>query len=50
MVETTAGRVIFNEVIPEEIGFINEVIDRKSSAVWSTPCTVGLVPQALQKC
>ena len=30
LVETTAGRVIFNEVIPEEIGFINEVIDRKS--------------------
>jgi len=30
LVETTAGRVVFNEVIPEEIGFINEVIDRRS--------------------
>jgi DNA-directed RNA polymerase subunit beta' len=30
LIETTPGRVIFNEVIPEEIGFINEVIDRNS--------------------
>jgi hypothetical protein len=29
LVKTTAGRVIFNEVIPDEIGFINEVIDRE---------------------
>ncbi|MGH2625304.1 MAG: DNA-directed RNA polymerase subunit beta', partial [Anaerolineales bacterium] len=29
IVETTIGRVIFNEAIPEELRFINEVCDRK---------------------
>src|SRR5579884_3689622 len=28
-IETTVGRVIFNEAIPEELRFINEVCDRK---------------------
>jgi DNA-directed RNA polymerase subunit beta' len=28
--ETTVGRVIFNDVIPKELGYINEVIDRPS--------------------
>ena len=28
--ETTAGRIFFNEVLPEELGFYNEVIDRKA--------------------
>ncbi len=28
-IETCVGRCIFNEVIPEKLGFINEVIDRK---------------------
>jgi DNA-directed RNA polymerase subunit beta' len=28
-VETTAGRVLFNEVVPRELGFINETMDRK---------------------
>src|SRR5206468_7659493 len=26
---TTAGRVLFNEVVPQELGFINEVMDKK---------------------
>ena len=30
LVETTPGRVFFNEVLPPEMGFVNEVIDRKS--------------------
>jgi len=29
-VVTTAGRVMFNEVVPKELGFINETMDKKS--------------------
>ena len=30
IVETTAGRVLFNEVVPEAAGYINEVLTKKS--------------------
>ncbi|MBE0653039.1 MAG: DNA-directed RNA polymerase subunit beta', partial [Bacteroidales bacterium] len=30
ILETTIGRVLFNEVVPEEIGFINELLTKKS--------------------
>jgi DNA-directed RNA polymerase subunit beta' len=30
MIETTVGRVIFNESVPKEIGFINELLTKKS--------------------
>jgi DNA-directed RNA polymerase subunit beta' len=30
MVETTVGRIIFNEHVPEEVGFINEILTKKS--------------------
>ena len=30
IIETTVGRVIFNEMVPKEIGFINEVLTKKS--------------------
>jgi DNA-directed RNA polymerase subunit beta' len=30
LIETTVGRVIFNEHVPEEVGFINEVLTKKS--------------------
>jgi DNA-directed RNA polymerase subunit beta' len=30
LIETTVGRVIFNEVVPEEVGFINEILTKKS--------------------
>ncbi len=30
MVETTVGRVLFNEVVPKEVGFINELLTKKS--------------------
>ena len=30
IVETTVGRIIINEVIPQEIGFVNEVIGKKA--------------------
>src|SRR5574344_1273336 len=30
MVETTAGRVIFNQVVPAQVGYINELLTKKS--------------------
>jgi DNA-directed RNA polymerase subunit beta' len=30
IIETTAGRVLFNEAVPEEVGFINEILTKKS--------------------
>ncbi len=29
LIDTTVGRIIFNEVLPEELGFRNEVLDKK---------------------
>ncbi|HNT80926.1 MAG TPA: DNA-directed RNA polymerase subunit beta' [Bacteroidia bacterium] len=30
LLETTTGRVIFNQVVPEEVGFINELLTKKA--------------------
>ncbi len=30
LIETTVGRVLFNEFVPEEVGYINEVLTKKS--------------------
>ncbi len=30
LIETTVGRVIFNEYVPDEVGFINELLTKKS--------------------
>ncbi|MCB0793081.1 MAG: DNA-directed RNA polymerase subunit beta' [Flavobacteriales bacterium] len=30
MIETTCGRVLFNEVVPDECGYINEVLTKKA--------------------
>ncbi len=30
LLETTVGRVIFNQIVPEEMGFINELLTKKS--------------------
>src|SRR5690606_27325664 len=30
IIETSAGRILFNEVVPEAAGFINEVLTKKS--------------------
>jgi DNA-directed RNA polymerase subunit beta' len=30
LVETSVGRVIFNEFVPEEVGYINEILTKKS--------------------
>ena len=30
LIETTVGRVLFNNIVPKEVGFINEVLTKKS--------------------
>jgi DNA-directed RNA polymerase subunit beta' len=30
LIETSAGKVIFNELVPEEVGFVNELLTKKS--------------------
>lgn len=30
MIDTTCGRTLFNEVVPDEVGFINEVLTKKA--------------------
>ena len=30
MIETTVGRVLFNQLVPKEVGFINEVVKKKN--------------------
>ncbi len=38
LVETTVGRLFFNEVIPPELGFINEVVEKKTLAQIIAKC------------
>jgi DNA-directed RNA polymerase subunit beta' len=38
IVETTTGRVIFNEVVPEGLGFINELLSKKSLTEIVSQC------------
>jgi DNA-directed RNA polymerase subunit beta' len=46
LIETTPGRVIFNTVIPNELGFINEVMDRKALKALIAQCYRDLGPEA----
>ena len=46
LIETTPGRVIFNTVIPNELGFINEVMDRKGLKALIAQCYRELGPEA----
>ncbi len=38
LIETTAGRVIFNTILPEELGYYNQVMDRKMLKTVVTEC------------
>jgi DNA-directed RNA polymerase subunit beta' len=29
IIETVAGRLIFNQFVPEEVGFVNELLTKK---------------------
>ncbi|HTE64902.1 MAG TPA: DNA-directed RNA polymerase subunit beta', partial [Candidatus Binatia bacterium] len=46
LIETTPGRVIFNTVIPEELGYINRVMDRKGLKALIAQCYRELGPAA----
>ena len=38
IIDTTVGRVIFNEILPEGFGFVNEVLDKKKIAQLVKDC------------
>jgi DNA-directed RNA polymerase subunit beta' len=46
LVDTTPGRVIFNTVIPQELGYINRVMDRKGLKALIAQCYRELGPAA----
>jgi len=46
LLETTAGRVIFNTVIPKELGFVNRIMDRKGLKALIAQCYRELGPAA----
>jgi DNA-directed RNA polymerase subunit beta' len=35
IIQTTAGRVLFNEVVPEAAGYINDVLTKKTLEILS---------------
>ena len=39
IIETTVGRVLFNEVVPKEVGYINEMLTKKVIARNHQQCT-----------
>ena len=47
LVDTTPGRVIFNTVIPDELGFVNQVMDRKGLKALIAQCYRELGPELL---
>ncbi|MBL8001648.1 MAG: DNA-directed RNA polymerase subunit beta' [Flavobacteriales bacterium] len=48
LIETTVGRVLFNEVVPDECGYINDVLTKKSlrDIIGSVLKTVGTAKTA----
>jgi len=38
LVETTTGRVLFNEIVPEKLGFINELLSKRSVTEIVSKC------------
>ena len=44
LVETTIGRIIINDIVPDEIGFVNEVFDKKvlKKVITKVIRTVGM--------
>ena len=46
LVDTTVGRVLLNEVIPDELGFWNETMDRKALRRLVAACYRELGPEA----
>jgi DNA-directed RNA polymerase subunit beta' len=48
IVETSVGRLIFNKVIPEEMGYRNESFDKKNCRLWFAKPIAYLDLTALQ--
>ncbi|GIV34201.1 MAG: DNA-directed RNA polymerase subunit beta' [Chitinophagales bacterium] len=49
LIETTVGRVLFNECVPQEVGFVNKLLTKKQLAqVISTIINRTSVPRAAQ--
>ena len=46
LIETTPGRVIFNTVVPRELGYVNQVMDRKGLKALIAQCYRELGPAA----
>jgi DNA-directed RNA polymerase subunit beta' len=46
LLDTTPGRVIFNTVIPDELGFVNQIMDRKGLKALIAQCYRELGPAA----
>ncbi len=46
LIDTTPGRVIFNTVIPHELGYVNRVMDRKGLKALIAQCYRELGPSA----
>ncbi len=46
LIETTTGRIIFNTVVPRELGFVNRVMDRKGLKALIAQCYRELGPAA----
>ncbi len=38
IIETTVGRVLMNEILPEEMGFVNELLDKKKIGAVISSC------------
>ena len=36
--KTTTGRVLFNEIVPEALGFVNEVLDKRAIGTLVSKC------------
>jgi DNA-directed RNA polymerase subunit beta' len=45
-VQTTAGRLIFNSAVPDELGFVNQIMDRKGLKELIARCYRDLGPAA----
>ena len=52
MVETSVGRVIVNGIIPDEVGFFNDVISKKTlrGLISNVIKAVGMAKQFFRKC
>jgi DNA-directed RNA polymerase subunit beta' len=46
MIKTTMGRIVFNEKLPKELGFVNREMDKKSlsTLVWKVHVELGSGP------